>query len=104
MSSYELDIHQNALLNSDNTTDLWHKAYTLVAGYCLVASWNKKHMKYDFNNRNTCLTPVKNLIYPLVPTCFLHDLADASEQQSCPSLFADWQEPTTQRQKWHKCL
>lgn len=47
---------------------------------------------------------VKNQIYPLVPTCFLHDLADVSEQQSCPSLFADWQEPTTKKEKWHKCL
>lgn len=40
---------------------------------------------------------VKNLIHPLVPTCFLHDLAGASEQQSCPSLFADWQEPMTKK-------
>lgn len=27
--------------------------YTAVAGYCLFASWKKKHMKYDFNNKNT---------------------------------------------------
>lgn len=56
---------------SDNNTDLWHMAYTLVAGYCLSASWNKKHMKYDFNNRNTESKIPSTLLFLLVSNAIL---------------------------------